>query len=421
MAKAANRALKTVLVISAILVASGVFGAPLASAAPPGGGSPFSRFHLHFTLTSPNAQMNGSFGSSAAISGRFAIIGAIGESVGGRYFAGRAYVYNSSSESPMHILTSPNAQDAGGFGGAVAISGTLAVVGAFGESVGGHSNAGRVYLYNAATGKLVQTLESPNVQTNGNFGGSVAVNGRFAVIGGPGESVDGPSYAGHAYVYEVTADKLTLVQTLTSPSAQKYGHFGGSVAVSGGLVVVGAPNENASGYQGAGHTYLYIAASGKLVKTLTSPNAQDYGQFGNSVALGGKLAVVGALGETADGQIFAGRAYAYNASSGSLIQTLTSPNAQYNGVYGISVAISGKTAVIGAFQETADGYADAGHAYVYELAAGKLKLVQTLTSPNAQTHGFFGIVATSGESLVVGADGETAFDHANAGHAYVYG
>ena len=45
--------------------------------------------------------------------------------------------------------------------------------------------------------------------------------------------------------------------------------------------------------------------------------------------------------------------------------TLTSPNAQAVGFFGWSVAISGKTVVVGAPYETADTFGVAGHAYIY--------------------------------------------------------
>lgn len=45
--------------------------------------------------------------------------------------------------------------------------------------------------------------------------------------------------------------------------------------------------------------------------------------------------------------------------------TLTSPNAQTDGSFGWSVAVSGTTVVVGAIGETASGYDSAGHSYVF--------------------------------------------------------
>ena len=75
--------------------------------------------------------------------------------------------------------------------------------------------------------------------------------------------------------------------------------------------------------------------------------------------------VVGAEGETANGQTVAGHAYSFDATTGFLTTTLTSPNAQAGGEFGYSVAVSGTTAVVGAQLETGSGFATAGHAYIF--------------------------------------------------------
>jgi hypothetical protein len=158
-----------------------------------------------------------------------------------------------------------------------------------------------------------------------------------------------------------------IPRTLTSPNAGPAGGFSiaeGS-AVIGNTVLVGAWNETADGYVGAGHAYIYSAKTGALLHTLTSPNAQTNGEFGWSLALNGNTVDVGAFLETANGYAGAGHAYVFHAETGALIATLTSPNSQTNGGFGESVGASGKVMVVGAYAETANGYAGAGHAYIY--------------------------------------------------------
>jgi len=260
-------------------------------------------------------------------------------------------------------LTSPDAQADGGFGTSVAISGTTVVVGASGEMASGYTDAGHAYVCNAETGRLISTLTSPNAQAGGGFGFSVAISGTTVVVGAPFETAGGSSEAGHAYVFKATTG--ALVSVLTSPNAQTDGYFGYSVAISGTTVVVGA-RQTASGYLEAGHAYVFKGTTGALIATLTSPNAQADGDFGFSVAVSGTTVVVGALYETASGDADAGHAYVFKATTGALIATLTSPNVQANGDFGASVAVSGTTAVVGADGETASGDAGAGHAYIFK-------------------------------------------------------
>jgi hypothetical protein len=181
------------------------------------------------------------------------------------------------------------------------------------------------------------------------------------------ETADGYTGAGHAYIY--SAKRGAPLHTLTSPNAQTNGEFGDfAVAVSGNIVAVGAWNEAANGFAGAGHAYIYSADTGALIRTLTSPNAQTGGQFGWAIAVNGNTVDVSAWLETAHGYAGAGHVYVFNYETGGLLNTLTSPNAQTNGGFGESDAAGGNIVVVGAWAETADGYAGAGNAYVYFVA-----------------------------------------------------
>jgi outer membrane protein assembly factor BamB len=106
------------------------------------------------------------------------------------------------------------------------------------------------------------------------------------------------------------------------------------------MVVVGAPGENASGQYQAGHAYIYDGTTGKLVRTLTSPDAQDGAYFGWSVAICGTVLVVATPNQTVSGHGYAGRAYVFNATTGKRVYSLTSPNPQSFGEFGFSTAVS---------------------------------------------------------------------------------
>ena len=413
------------------------------------------------TLTSPNAQSFGEFGSSVAISGTMAVVGAPNETASGFSNAGRAYVFRTSNGALISTLTSPNAQAGGGFGSSVAISGTTVVVGAPTETSSGYSGAGNAYVFKASTGALISTLTSPSAQAGGGFGISVGISGTRVVVGASGESSRGVTDAGNAYIFRASNGALTA--TVPSQYAQTYGLFGWSVAISSTRVVVGAPGQTALGYSGAGNTYVFHL-TGALISQLYSPNVQTYGDFGWSVGIYGKeTVVVGARNEAASGYGDAGHAYVFQAAtavSATAVSTLVSPNAQsdaffgnsvatngtavvvgapyetalelvaaghayisdaLNGAvqFGSSVAINGTTVVVGAPDETVSGYAEAGQAYVFNATTGTLLL--TLTSPTPQAGGWFGAsVATNGTVVVVGAPLEGACGSKQAGQVYTF-
>ena len=315
-------------------------------------------------------------------------------------------------------FASPNPEANGEFGWSVAISDSIVVVGAPGETVAGFANAGRAYIF-SSQGSLIATLISPNPQTNGpagrftpygapsGFGFTVGVSGTIVVVGAPGEvSSSGTSARGHAYTFTSTGSPIA---TLTSPNSQPPGHFGFfgySVAVSGTSVVVGAPDEiSSSGVSASGHAYICSSAACPVTGTLATPSPQLFGDFGFSVGVSSNIVAVAAPGEFGA----AGRVYTFS-TAGNLIATLTSPNEQASGVFGNSVAVNGTSVVAGAPDETGS----AGHAYICSTTG--CPATGTLTSPNTQANGFFGnSVGVSGTTVTIGAQGEVA----SAGHAYL--
>jgi hypothetical protein len=362
------------------------------------------------TLTSPNAQNSGHFGYSVAINegDPIVVVGAPDETANAQAGAGNAYAVDTST-GLITTLTSPTPQADGRFGYSVAVSGTTVVVGARDEFANAEP-AGNAYVFDASTGSLITTLTSPALQKfDGLFGYSVSISGTMVVVGAPRD--DPTTAGGHAYVFDATDG--SLITTLTSPTPQNSGDFGWSVSISGTTVAVGATSETANALSLAGHAYVFNATDGSLITTLTSPTPQADGHFGSSVSISGTTVVVGAPSET-----LGGHAYVFDASTGSPIASLTSPYAQANGGFGYSVSVSCTTVVVGAPGETANGQLYAGHAYSFDATTGFL--TTTLTSPNAQSGSFGYSVAVSGTTVVVGAPYETGSGFAFAGHAYIF-
>jgi FG-GAP repeat len=378
---------------------------------------PAVQSHDPFTFVSATPQVNGFFGSSVAVSGDTIAVGAPSETSGGDAYAGNVYLLTASTGAPLRTLTSPTPQYTGYFGHSVAISGSTVVVGAPGENVSGQAQAGHAYVF-STSGTLLATLASPIPEDSGHFGWQVAISGSLVAVSAPYENVPGSYAAGHVYVFTTSG---SLRATLTSPWALTYGdyngtNFGYSLALSGKTLAVGAPYEMAPGGYSAGHVYIFKATNGALLRTLTSPNAQQLGRFGWSVAISGKTLLVGAPGEEVAGQANAGRAYAMSLKTGSVLTTFVSPNAALDGYFGASVSISKKTVVVGASGESVAGNNGAGHAYRFSTSGTPLAL---LVSLNVQAQGAFGwSVAINGKVTVVGAPDEAVLALSQAGHAY---
>ncbi len=139
-----------------------------------------------------------------------------------------------------------------------------------------------------------------------------------------------------------------------------------SVAVSGDIAVVGAPSDPWDMIIGwlAGAAYVFQRDQGGTdnwgeVKKLTASDAEAYDWFGMSVAVSGDTAVVGAPWEDAGGEN-AGAAYVFQQDQGGPdnrgeTQKLTASDAQVGDEFGTSAAVSADTALAGAPQEGVGG------------------------------------------------------------------
>ena len=363
-------------------------------------------------VNSPKAEMGGSFGHYVSSDDGRVVVGALGERVNGFAFAGRVYVFRSAEGSLIDTFVSPNPEMEGFFGVSVSLAGTVLVVGADGETMNGHTGAGRVYVFNTVTGSLTTTLVSPNPETHGFFGVSVSLAGRVLVIGADGETGE----AGRAYVFDIVTSSLT--STLVSPNPETEGLFGNSVSSADGRLVVGAPTETVNGLADAGRAYVFNAASGELTGTLVSPHSETNELFGSPLSSADGRVAVAAPGATVSGLSGAGRVYVFNTNTGSLTGTFVSPNPEMIAEFGHGVSLADGRLVVGAI-ETANGLASAGRAYVFSVATGSI--ISSLVSPNSETAGVFGwSVALADGRVVVCAPNETVNGLADAGRVYVF-
>ena len=164
---------------------------------------------------------------------------------------------------------------------------------------------------------------------------------------------------------------------LTAPEAGAGDSFGVSVAVSGDTVVVGANREDLAGAS-AGAAYVFQRDQGSAdnwgeLTKLAASDAEAGDFFGSGVAVDGDTAIVGAFRED-DGGNNAGAAYVFARSQGGPdnwgeLKKLTASDAQAGDFFGLRVAVSGDSAIVGAYHEDAGGI-DAGAAYLFESLAG---------------------------------------------------
>jgi hypothetical protein len=350
----------------------------------------------------------------------------------------------------LRTLASPDPQSSAFFGDAVA-SGDLnadgsaeVVVGAWGDTVDGHLDEGRAYVFAGRDGSMMRSLTTPNPQDDAQFGHAVAVaaHGPTAdvVVAAPGEMVAAESF-GRVYVFSGQGGSLRRTLVSTNPLG---GNGFGDALAAGDVdgdgvadIVVGASDE-AVGHVydvGQGRAYVFSGADGSLLLTLDIPEPQTFAHFGGSVAAadvngdGRADVIVGAAYEDVAGNTEQGRAYVFSGRDGSLLYTLTTPNPQSNAWFGWSVAAADLNVdaradvIVGAWGETVDGAAR-GRVYAFSGADGSL--LRTLSAADSSPDALFGWSVAAGRlsggapCVTVGAIGETAGGNAFQGRTYVF-
>ena len=393
------------------------------------------------TLDNPTAygaSVGDNFGQSVAISGNYAIVGALGEDDAGGIYSSKAYIFNVTTGALLSTLDNPNAYGTSAFdyfGRYVAMSGNYAIVGASGEADTGGAGSGKAYIYNVTTGALVHTLNNPNAystRAGDNFGTSVAISGNYAIVGAAYEDDASGTSSGKAYIFNVTTG--ALLSTLDNPNAYSTSavdYFSWSVAISGNYAIVGAKDEDDAGGINSGKAYIFNTVNTAwtdttLSSTLDNPNAYKLLQKRiNSVAISGNYIIIGVYGPNDLSAGNSGKAYIFNVTTGTLLQTLDNPNdygTSLNDYFGISVAISGNYAIVGAYFEDDAGGLESGKAYIFNVTTGAL--LWTLNNPNAYStslNDYFGqSVAISGNYAIVGALNEDDAGGTFSGKAYIY-
>jgi hypothetical protein len=379
-------------------------------------------------LLASDAAAHDHFGFSAALSGDTAVFGAWSDDHAAGNGAGSAYVFIRSNGvwKQQAKLTASDAATDDYFGLSVAISGDTAVIGAPWNDHEGGTDAGAAYVFTRSHGFWFQQakLTASDAADFDIFGYSVAVSGDTAVIGAYGDDHAGGNSAGSAYVFVRSGETWIQQAKLTAADAAPYDEFGVCVAVSGDTAVVGAWLDDGAAID-TGSAYVFVRTDEVWTQQakLTASDAEACDQFGSSVAVSSDTALVGAIYDDHGGLTDAGSAYVFVRSESAWLQQakLTASDAAARDEFGVSVAVSGDSAVVGAWLGGESGATDAGSAYVFVRAGDDWTEQAELTGSNAAAGDDFGnSVALSGNTAVIGAPCTDHAENTDAGSAYVF-
>lgn len=331
-------------------------------------------------------------------------------------------------------------------GRSVAMDGNTIVAGSEAYPLG-NGNAGAALVYTRdCNGWSLQAVLKPDNPGNDQFGRSVAISGDTIVVGAQDE--DGPgdsrSDSGAAYVFTRCGSSWMQSAYLTASNAGNSDRFGHKVAISGDLIVVGAPEEDSDATtidgdqlnddaKQAGAAYVFRRAPGGWAQEayLKASNAETFDNFGFSVGVSGNTIIVGATGEDSpasgvDGSqgndptyTESGAVYVFvrDGSAWSQQAYVKASNNGANLFLGESLAIDGDTFVAGSVNENSDStgvngsqmsvYESTGAAYVFFRSGTAWTQQAYVKASNTGANDNFGeSVAVSGDLLLIGAPKE---------------
>ncbi len=298
------------------------------------------------------------FGFAVAISGTTAIVGAYFDDDNGSN-SGSAYLFDTTTGQQIAKLLAEDGSAGDRCGFSVGISGTTAIVGAYFDDDNG-TNSGSAYLFDTTTGDQIAKLLPKDGSGGDRFGWAVAISGSTAIVGGYHNDDNGPN-SGSAYLFDTTTgDQIAKLLPIDGAQADEFGY---SVAISGTTAIVGARLDDDSG-NNSGSAYLFHSTTGEQIAKLLPNNNSEDDNFGVSVAISGPNAIVGASTDD-DSGIDSGSAYLFDKDSGCKIVVIRPDDGEAGDEFGFAVAISGGTALVGARFDDDNGI-DAGSAYLFD-------------------------------------------------------
>jgi hypothetical protein len=217
------------------------------------------------------------------------------------------------------------------------VSGTLAICG--GGEAGG---PGAAFVFDVQTGAQLLDLRPSDGTAGDQFGGSVAIDGGLALVGAPYDDDLGIN-SGSAYLFDAWTGQR-LAKFVPSDGHFK-DRFGTTVALDGRFALISAPYDNDNG-KDSGSVYVFDTATGQQISKLLPSDGKAGFLFGFELAIDGGLALVGSPDTTSGGYIAGGAAYLFDANTGQELMRLEASDVSPGMGFGRSVAIDGTTVAI---------------------------------------------------------------------------
>jgi hypothetical protein len=341
------------------------------------------------------------FGFHSAVAGSLCIIGAPSVDIEGQVNQGAAYVFARDRGGPdtwgqVKKLTAPDGVGVYHFGGSVAVSGSLCVVGARYAEIDTNANQGAAYVFARNAGGadnwgFVKRLIAPDGAAQDQLGFRVAVSGSLCVAGASSADIDEKLNQGAAYIFAQNAggaNNWGCVKKLVTSDGEEFDQFGRFVAMSGSTCAVTAYSADIGGISDLGAVYIFSRDSGGAnqwgqVRKIDSGLGEAGGRLGN-IAISDGVCLAGSYKATITGSIYQGATCVYLQNAGGTdgwgkVKTLVASDGVARDNFGGAVAISGNVLAISAGGVEV-GPSAQGAAYIVYMETGPVWAARRDTS-----------------------------------------
>lgn len=384
-------------------------------------------------LTAQDAESTSFYGACLSMSGSAILLG-VPQGSGAYPFSGAAFVFrreNGVLRQEAKLVASDGVPS-DSFGSSVALSGNTAIIGAPGDDDAG-PNSGSAYIFREVNGiwREVTKLRASDAGTRDYFGGAVSLFGNTAVVGAYRNS--GRAYlSGSVYVFREVSGSWREVARLDADDAAPNDAFGASVSLDGVTLLVGAPFDddacvgNPQCNSGAAYVFRETDGVWQQIAKLKADDAAPGGPYGFGVSLNANTAVISAYWDQGSGYGY-GAAYVLREMGGIWRQVVKLVPAQpslYEG-FGSSVAVFGDKVIIGAmYSDHANpslSFCDSGAAYVFREVLGEWREVGVIVAPEAMcSERFAGAISVDKDSVAVGASRSAGADGPSGASALLF-
>ena len=327
------------------------------------------------SVTQLHPPSSDTFGQSTAMNDQWIVVGDPSDT----NEIGAVQVFARATGKWLRTLRATAGPTTSRLGWSVALRGNLVLTGAP-DSLDQGLDAGAAVVFDASTGKQLFRLLASDGNAQSSFGDSVAISGKFGVIGAPVHDEVGAADAGAVYVFDLTTGNQRT-KIAGSAASQKLGY---AVAASGYIFVAGAPGTN--GDKGA--AFLYAIGNGQALGSAIVATAAFGDKYGQSVTISGNRFVVASGGNNT-------KAYGYDVITSQELFHIDFQSFPY------SLAAHGNTLVVGLPFSTYGGVVQSGVAQVFDLTTGSF--LRQFVSPVILGSEFGRSVALSGNGMAVGA------------------